>query len=470
MKIGFVCNSPYQILIAAIYKELVYRDEAGVLLIDDYLGRKISDNYNFENQSFFSDCIVIPSFPTVEYVDKLMVQINLDVIGMFNWGSEISKIIYRLVDTKFILLDEGLGSYRLQEIWKDIIFDKISEIWLLEPKLSMDKFNSIIVNKIPLDIFYDNENYFQQIICELNQFFNYFPKKLPTVIYFDRYFVSENTLPQVYEKKLIDYIISTYSSEQIGIKIHPTEDFRLAQYRYSDYDVVLMDDYLVPWELMLLQDRNSKILLSINSTPIIYSQLFAMQLKLRCDSICLIDLVYNVISEQEHYIIPLIEHFNNLFPNNRVRLIDNEYSEELISNHTRNRLFSYRELEEIIKQSYIKNGNSIEAMTLSYRTTSGNIKKYAYYSLFDGQVTRKFPVEGIVDNIEVKLSSFANKFAVRKLVVYAINSNKITLCAEADSSESMEIIKIGSGFENAEELLVSFEIEYPIFNYDYQLF
>lgn len=477
MKIGFVCNSAYQLMVAAIVKEIFYQSDETVLFLDNYFFRKIVKGCNFEEQSFFDNIVVAPKKITGKYCNDTLDGLDLDILHFFNWGTDLSRMLYEIADTTVIVLDEGMGSYRIGDIWKsEILLEKISEVWLIAPELSVDTWENIRVKKIPLGDIYTKPDLYNSLIEKLNRLFNYEPNELPDVIYFDRYFLSENTLPKEYERKIIEKIVDIWRDRHIGIKIHPSEDLNLAKYRYLGINVEFLTNYCTPWELMLFQAKKEMTLISINSTPIVYSLLLAGELGIDISSICLINVVSNIVDEQELYIIPLINKYNEVYLEKPVLMINCISELERLGSDNNmpvtlcegDKLFSYNELEIIFKEHCSKLGNFLDAINVVWKKDEDEGNVYEFYSLLDEKIDRTFILHENVNKLQLEISSYENCFLIKNLKIYINNRERTLVYERIDAFFPKERIEICNN-ATIRTINISFEIQYPLFKYDFQL-
>lgn len=322
MKNVFICNSSYQILISAIMCELHYSKDQNTLLLDEYLYNSASKTLNLSSNAFFKRTICLSSDSFIHDISILFENCNFDRIHFFNWGNACSRYIFNNYNnSEFIALDEGLGSYRLFDIWSSQGIDllKLKTVYLLDPSLSTDFELRHNIKEIELNTLVSNKLRWKAFLEKANGLFGYKPNKMPSIIYFDRYFVSENTLPYVYEQFYLKQLLKVLSPCDFGIKIHPLESIELAKLRYGKYSRNILKDSVVPWELVLMNiTQKTLVLLSINSTPIILSKYWGNLLDISITSISLIDVVKDYIDQQELYILPLIEHYNAIHPETAV--------------------------------------------------------------------------------------------------------------------------------------------------------
>ena len=482
-KILFICNSSYQIMISAIMKELEYGNDECYLALEDYLYRNTIEQMNFK-KDFFNEVFCVKDLEVPQFIEFIRAS-QVEKIHIFNWGNECSKRFFYAMSEKIELLDEGLGSYQLNEIWRKegIDLEKVAGMWLLFPELLSQKYNFPIY-KIGLSRLCYNGRINSEFIKKLNYLFNYNTSEFSDIIYFDRYFVSGNMLPTTYEKHYLQQLISIVSGYNFIVKIHPSEYIGLAEYRYRDFNVRLYTETIVPWELVLINSFNKKtfILISINSTPIILSKLWAQELNCNIESICLLDIVREYIDKEECYIDPLIAEYNKN-ANDKIYCVGSFFElKELLSKFN----LSKTSLNNKITLSAQNELEWLRTEYISYSKMFGNlieILKVAIYDSFEEMIAEHYVVYSLKDVIvnrliNVELDSRYNSGTivialskhnivtcknVLKIVLY--KNNIIVEQLDLNNNENEYVLNFTNNFDL---INIQFEIRYPIFTFEYK--
>lgn len=487
MRIIFACNSAYQIFISAIVSELKYNHCQKYLLLDEYLWEMIKNTYNFKDNDIFNKTMVIPSNISENHIKDLLLNFNPDIIHIFNWGNSFTKMIYQLSNSLIILLDEGIGSYSIYKIWgkQGIDFDKINEIWLLQPELSTDNKFLNKIRKLNIEDLIYNYKRKKYILNKLNTFFNYSYTDISHIVYFDRYFVSENTLPFTFEKKYLSELNSLTNDYTISIKIHPSEDIKLAEYRYKDFNMKIIKNTCIPWELELLNfsSENKIIVVSINSSTLLTSKMWSKILNISIESICIIDIVKKYINTQELVIEQIVDRYNSIYNSDPIYKISNfgqlqsilnNENIDYINNNLDKRLENNWLLEEY-RSFFQKIGNLLVVLKLYILDENQNklYYDYAFFSLLDKNHTFNFKIPDEIyqyryikiipcDNYVIKtLDNFvlALEYKTNKIRTYF--DKQINLFCQ--NYEIIYRIK-----QNIKQIKITFELDYPIIKYDYR--
>lgn len=482
----FICNSSYQILISAIMCELYYGKDNNTLLFDEYLYNTISKIMSSTYNTFFENIVCAHSQSLKKDISILFSKYNYDRIHIFNWGNSCSRYIYETYSSEFIALDEGLGSYRLFDIWNDQGIDllKLNTVYLLDPSLSSDYEYGLNIKSIDVYNLISTQSRWEIFLRKVNRLFGYNPINSPSVIYFDRYFVSENTLPYVYEQFFLNQLLRILASYDYGIKIHPSESNELAKLRYGIHSNNILENTVVPWELVLMNRDKDKplVLLSINSTPIILSKYWGILLNIPITSITLIDLVRDYIDQQELYIEPLVDHYNAIHPENSVLRAKNFYDVESKLE------IAFSSAERNVLSSPVNNFDQYELSWLRsqikmYSKLFGNLIAILQISLFNGKkhivsLKKVFTyVNGLIDanvklngiivdcnKIEVDIKIPNLTFSIRK---YEITSSSFSYKGICVTNSNKICFISDNSFPAFNSFSIHVELEKPLISFDY---
>lgn len=305
MKRLFICETPFQIIVALIlrYQLLKENDINDIIVVGSFRGYKtIAENLRKTN--IFNNVIVFDNWNSNKKLKRNIVNLfyilfpgtlkknlfNKNVIydEMYCWNYDYFTGTIRDIFTsdnckiKCFIFEEGYISYLpYEEInLKTIstkIFDfkhkifrhgKISRnyidgIYVFEPTLMLYNPNCKIY-KINRDII-NNSAFIKNIdaIFNASKVAKRYDKKV---------IIFEENHPEYLDEKLFKSIIDKVGKENVIIKLHP----RRLENRFEKYDIKTLGNDGVPWEaITFFEDFSNKILISIGSGSITsYRMLF----------------------------------------------------------------------------------------------------------------------------------------------------------------------------------------------------
>lgn len=488
MKIIFVCNSSYQILIAAMMRQLEYHDAFTVLAMDAYFYDTMVNQCEPADNPFFDRIVCLHDASLSEDVDRLL-SIQPDKVHLFNWGNDCSRLVYDRCRCPVEVTDEGIGSYQLQKMWnhRNVDLSRLSGIWLLVPEFSQDQELGIPIRRIRIADLFANEENRNLFLWQINRFYRYTPEVLPDIFYFDRYFVSGNMMPTSYERQILLHLVPILNSYDFCIKIHPSESFKLAQYRYRGLDVRFFENTRTPWEVILLNHLSHRplMLISVNSTPVILSKLIASALDVQIEAISLIDMVRDYVDPEERFIETLLEAYNNSFPETPVHRVSALLQmAEILGNtaflqpvHAAAPIAVSEDLSEAqwLRQEYLwyskTFGNLLDTTEISLWATDGSLlySDYLFYAWRDGHVALNFRVDAPVAENACSLKLV---FSKRGIVQRLENVRIETVCqgkSYIQYSGSCEISQLELPVADVfDDVKVQFDIGFPLLPYNYR--
>ena len=487
MNIIFVCNSAYQVLIAAILCRAAYGDFHCFLAMDEYFFRTFAPHADFSRNPFFDKIVCLRDASLSKDVDDLLA-LQPVTIHLFNWGNECSRLIYNRCACPVDLTDEGIGSYQLKKMWApfDVDFSKLRCIHLLAPVFSQDQSLGIPIRRIPLDEVFSDPTGKTCFLKQINRLFQYSPARLPDIVFFDRYFVSVNSMPTSFERYFLTQVMAILRPYRYYIKIHPSESVKLSQYRYRGLNPQFCETPHVPWEVILLNILSQKpmVLVSVNSTPIVLSKLLASSMNVRVESICLLDIAKQYLDEDERFVETLVKAHNLRYKDSPIICTSSfeEFGRVLRDIPFLNAeipgqdmdIVPFQETEWLRKQYlwYSKTfGNMLDTVDLT--VSSGGIQHIIdsqFYSWIDARPTVRFALKmkhAVEADMCLILSSRGVVQSVKDLEVI-MNAKEKRMAIISKSKAGNSIVAAICLPAGKTMLDVSFSFEQPLLVYDYR--
>lgn len=488
MKIVFVCNSSYQIMIAAMMRRLEYPDAFTVLAMDAYFYDTMIHQCEPAGNPFFDRIVCLHDASLSEDVDRLL-SIQPDKVHLFNWGNDCSRLVYNRCICPVEVTDEGIGSYQLQKMWnhRNVDLSRLEGIWLLVPEFSQDQELGIPIRRIRITDLFASEESRNLFLRQINCFYRYTPEVLPDIFYFDRYFVSGNMMPTSYEREMLLHLVPILSPYDWCIKIHPSESFKLAKYRYRGLDVRFFENTRTPWEVILLNHLSHRplMLISVNSTPVILSKLIASALDVQVEAISLIDMVRDYVDPEERFIETLLESYNNSFHETAVHRVSAlpQIAEILVNTaflqpvHAVAPTAASEDLSEIqwLRQEYLwyskTFGNLLDTTEISLWTADGSLlySDYLFFAWRDRHVNLNFRVDALMtENACLLKLVFSKRGIVQRLEnlrIETVHQGESHIQYNGSCEISQLELPVTDVFDGVN---VQFDIGFPLLSYNYR--
>lgn len=488
MRVVFVCNSSFQILVAAMLRRLHYPKDNIVLALDEYFYHTLVSCCNLSDNRIFDEVCCLRDANLRADVDSLL-SITPDKVHLFNLGTECSCLVEEMCSCSVEMTDEGIGSYQLQKMWKDQSdkLMKLKAIWLLAPEMSQDYSLGIPIRPIRIAELFNRKKDRDGFLKEINHFFNYDPEEIPDIFYFDRYFISANMMPTSFERLYLFQLTCILANYKSCVKVHPLESIKLAQYRYRNLGIPLFRNTRTPWEVILLNHLSIKpiVLVSINSTPIILSKVLASALDMRVEAVCLIDWVKDYVDPPERFIETLVDYYNQINPTTPIFRIKS--AEDLSSvlesfsflhcvkekciNITEKSSNSERDwlLKEYLWYSKTF-GNMLDTVRIAFEDPDGCIvySNYMFYSWRDEKINIVFSLPQIMTNatiIRIALSSSGRIHRTNNIHIKLTNNWQTQHWCSPRSDHTEITVPLSMYIEKVE---VKFDIEFPLETFNFK--
>lgn len=270
--IVFICNSPFQILSAALIRRTYYpKDRAGIILTDaskalikfknsalESLFERIEHIEIYEKMKQLEGYsnMEIPDRRVGEIAFKLFEQIDMENVTDLYYAN-LHAWIYCLID---LLRNRGIRTHYYEDGMDSYIvnvnvpyIEKPYDIFVYQPELMLENKGSAIrripsINEVPSEIQEEIDSVFNTYDTEFN---------LPDVIFFEQHSDSKD------DYKYIDDLfikINEITNHRAMIKSHPRRrksDIRIDPYRW-------VTD--TPWELIAYKEElTNKLIIGISS-------------------------------------------------------------------------------------------------------------------------------------------------------------------------------------------------------------
>lgn len=332
----FICNTPYQVLVALQIIENNVNDN-NTICCSTIMNQpeKVVNNLNKIYDSFVWNINQFNSnFQRIKYLflkKKGLKKIGFpesriqqfDCIYISNLSVE-NYIVYLLLKKinhkiKLVLFEDGLSTYSklyYKKIYKSRIkwYKVISEIKVFNPK--MIDWNCTI-NLSDISCSFNNNDFVEKV----NEIFDY--KQLDDkyedykYIFFEEGYSSENI--NIFDLEFVDYISSKVGKKSIFIKRHP----RCKNNRFGELGYITNKNTSIPWEIIALNiDLSDKILLTCSSQSVFTTIALlgvettsVMYFKSLDDRSMLYPFVSEYIEKKAKYFnnIVLLKNFNEVF-------------------------------------------------------------------------------------------------------------------------------------------------------------
>lgn len=289
-KIIFDVTTPYQLLIALLTREIFYKQDFTILLINNSLFNNVEDlAKRVVLSNLFNQVSIINEKSSKENIINQINSLKLldaDIYHFSSYSSVYSCYLFNNVSKKttIILNEEGIATYNLFFNYKKyhalfptnrceyIDLNKLSKIYVLKKELYLSD-NETIVESLPIYKIRNNDSF----IKEVNFIFNYSYNEIKeTNIFFTQNFLDYKVVTETDIENFFKRLKKTLN-EDIVLKLHPFDKHVLL---YKKLGLkVLETDSQIPWEIIVYNHIsnnkfNTKNLLTIGSTSLCNTYLF----------------------------------------------------------------------------------------------------------------------------------------------------------------------------------------------------
>ncbi len=335
--IVYYCFGPQTVWMSTILSETVFADFINIAVIR----QELAENYNIDVGFFDKVYLKTKNMPVSDCVDQMVDIINEekpDEIAFFTWGGNSNLEIYNTIPegVKVVLIDEGTSSYNYEEHFTvfsgQIDFSKIKEIWLMDPDLSINSCK-IPIYRIPIKEYLNDRSRFMNYIERVNRFFNYKEIVCESIMYFDNYFVKGAFLPKDLYDSFIENIMLVISGNKVTIKLHPTDIVMSGEQRYMNYEVHILENNMIPWEIVVLNYifdkycRNCEscfpqLLLSVNSSSLITTQILLALFGYEIPIVFLYKFLRDWLPKKINIVESVLENYKKTYPDRKAFIPD----------------------------------------------------------------------------------------------------------------------------------------------------
>lgn len=276
----FKASSPFINFTAALISELYYSDAHKILLLNGY---NVYDGYEKSavETGFFDEVYVISHADvSIVHVEQSVEQFlnehpNIDEYFMNTFSDCYSLMIaYRLLGkAKLHIFPEGSTTVCLEKTLQ--LIQEQGEITSKDPlrrsffekypiDLSLFDYTWLYDMDIPQGSFRAQKRHINindlfertdadDVICRMNALFRYSHECNFDICMLDTFEPQDDYLDYEAEKRIIDTMFKSLNGKKILVKPHPpTRTLPYTKFKYQKYDVLIMENVNVPWELMLL--------------------------------------------------------------------------------------------------------------------------------------------------------------------------------------------------------------------------
>jgi len=235
----------------------------------------------------------------------------------------------------------------------------------------------------------------------------------------------------------------------------------------------------------------SLLLVSINSTPILFSKLIASQINVHVESISLFEFVKDFLTEEECYFGALLDTYNKTYPTQRVYcpismsefdIILKQLSHQLDIQVISDNKVVFASESDFLKRSLITYskmfGNLIDYITVKLTSRSETVvfESGVFYAWSDHHIIEHFHIANIDGSLPLKLIvSLSSRGILRridngKLRLLFLKNGRECLVEEIVHHQGEYCGDWPCGYDECDELCVDFELAFPLFCYNYRDF
>lgn len=306
-RVCFSCLNSYHLFISYILSKTVYMNDYKILMLSDHHENVKKAYKNIINKFNIWDEVILIQDRSKGSRHQQLKKIdfdNLDILHYFTYAF-YNYLLFDYIKerTKIILTEEGVMTYLIKESFetsklKPIDIERVSEIWVLDKNLYVSSLNRPVKN-LEMEKYILNDKLLADICYELNEIFDYWHEEIDSdIIFFDQPFSKVGLATKQEEKRILSEILDELNDYKVLIKKHPSDSLN----KYKDFNVNIIKDNGVPWELVLLNEcinnksnLYNKVFLSYHSAALINTTILLNTFKIPFKSIFLYKLLENSI-------------------------------------------------------------------------------------------------------------------------------------------------------------------------------
>ncbi|WP_053956734.1 hypothetical protein [Inediibacterium massiliense] len=299
----FACFTAPNIFNSYILSKTVYKNDYKVLILSDWNCKEIYER--IINGNYIWDKVILMKEAGAKRYDERLLEIkkqliclnikNADIVHYFqiNQNSYLLTLFdYIPKKTKIIQTVFTASSYYVKEYYLyvkkllkgrnikiNINYDRVSEIWLYDKRLYIDRLLKRPIKEIKIGEYFRNKALLKEFCYELNMIFGY--KYTP--MKYDVLFLDQplrRLLDEKTEKMIFKELLNEFQGMKVTVKNHPRSSL---ENKYKDFHVKVINENKVPWEVVLLNEIRAnnvqnKVFVSYFSDTLITTHLFLSKL------------------------------------------------------------------------------------------------------------------------------------------------------------------------------------------------
>lgn len=313
--ICFTCFTIQNIFISYLLTKTIYKNDYCILILSDWNCSRVYRNIIENSKDIWDKVVLIEEAGKMtkserfKKINDQLIKIdfsNIDVIHYFqmNQNSYLNVLFsYIHCNTKVIITVYTASTYYIKEYINfakeyykrrnediNINTKRINEVWVYDKNLFIgDKYN-IKIKDIEIFKYLRNKNMLNNFCIDLNKIFNYTNHNLNyDVVFLDQY-LKRYFQNDMEEMRLMESIISTLFDKKVLIKLHPSVNTEID--KYDNYNVSIIKENTVPWEVILLNEINNNnlnntIFISYYSESLFTTHIYLNKLKISHLTLCL---------------------------------------------------------------------------------------------------------------------------------------------------------------------------------------
>lgn len=310
MKIGFICSTPYHIILSFHLSKILHIDQKDIFIANHFnnaslITEKIGEIQHFNNVFFVDDGDMTSSsimmkikrfirFLKMDFSSVISNKVipNYDTLYVFSQTNitkmMVSHCLTNNSNLNIHLLEDGIETYIASTVTKDqkikIWIDKIIKLFgrryfnynlvhsinLFEPGLYIGNLVKKVCRLPSID--WNDEN----LKTILNSIFLYKKNDLyhnTDFIYFEQCF-SRATNNKIDEKMFLKTILNYIPHSRLLIKLHPLDDIN--KYQENNIQNIVCENF--PWEIIYFNENlRDKILITVHSTAVFSTKILFNQ-------------------------------------------------------------------------------------------------------------------------------------------------------------------------------------------------